>query len=366
MNPKIEILTDWTLERLIREFESGKIKIPLFQRDYIWDRNKVVKLLNSIYSQYPIGSLFFWDAPAGYEQFIRETSLISTARARNRKNFYFILDGQQRVISLYASLSGKKINRVDYKRIAFHLKRQEFYIPRRKKEKFYVPAYLLFDKSTFNEVLEDYKRYDENKGTDFSVRWQECHEIFMNYPMSIVKSNNVELDHVVEIFERINQGGNRLTLFDLVHATVLSEDFDLKERIQQLNKEPSVAKYGGLSQRVVVQSLAVNAFKNSSNSYQLKLTSGICLDIWDKVVDALKSSLDFLADIGIQTDMLQYQSMVPVLQYYFFINQIQRVLPGHKKSLEDWFWDAKFSDRYAPASASKIKEDLDMIEKMSE
>ena len=59
MEPKLEIINNWDLKKLISELEKGEIKIPRFQRDYIWERSKVVSLLNSIYSQYPIGSFFF-------------------------------------------------------------------------------------------------------------------------------------------------------------------------------------------------------------------------------------------------------------------------------------------------------------------
>jgi len=55
MKQKLEIINNWNLKKLIAELEIGQIKIPRFQRGYIWERTKIIKLLNSIGLQYPIG-----------------------------------------------------------------------------------------------------------------------------------------------------------------------------------------------------------------------------------------------------------------------------------------------------------------------
>src|SRR3989344_2150035 len=49
-------------ETLLSEFKEQKIKIPEFQRDFVWDKNRIRKLLNSIYHQYPIGSFILWES----------------------------------------------------------------------------------------------------------------------------------------------------------------------------------------------------------------------------------------------------------------------------------------------------------------
>jgi len=60
---KIKIKSDYKLADIIREIEKGVLRIPQFQREFVWDKPKVMKLLESIYLEYPIGSFFFWDAP---------------------------------------------------------------------------------------------------------------------------------------------------------------------------------------------------------------------------------------------------------------------------------------------------------------
>lgn len=59
MSQKIEITNNWNIQRVFNELENGNIKIPRFQRGYVWERSKIVKLLNSIYKEHPIGSFLY-------------------------------------------------------------------------------------------------------------------------------------------------------------------------------------------------------------------------------------------------------------------------------------------------------------------
>ena len=69
MGQKIEITNNWTIQKVFNELENGNMKIPRFQRGYVWERSKIVKLLNSIYREHPIGSIFIWEASSGYADF---------------------------------------------------------------------------------------------------------------------------------------------------------------------------------------------------------------------------------------------------------------------------------------------------------
>jgi len=53
-----------SIDDLLRDAKSGKIKIPIFQREFKWDANDRIKLLDSVYRGYPIGSLLFWEKKA--------------------------------------------------------------------------------------------------------------------------------------------------------------------------------------------------------------------------------------------------------------------------------------------------------------
>ena len=356
MEQKISIISDWTLQRLLTELQLGNIKIPRFQRDYIWEKSKVVKLLNSIYNQYPIGSLFFWKAPAKYAFFIRPFDIDGINDSATDGDFQFILDGQQRIMSLFVALMGKTMGDCDYSTICFNTDRCEFVIPRSQREKNNVPVWRVIDDKAFEETVAELESGSKSRKAVQNLR--HCREVFLNYPMSIVLTTNTEIDDVVEIFERINQGGKHLTIFDLIHATTWSEKFDLKQNIDDFNSAQRIKQFGRLSEKVFSLSLTINAFGDARSLYQLKLTPEICTKIWPRTKAALVSALDFLKQMRLSGDLTMYHNLLPTLQYYFFVSESKTIDQSHQKTLEKWFWDAKFSKRYSASAATRLKEDI--------
>ncbi len=361
MIQKLEIINNWNLKKLLTELESGHIKIPKFQRDYIWEKTKVVKLLNSIYHQYPIGSFFFWIAPEHYASFIRENNDLNITPAEQNGTFQFILDGQQRLISLYVSLRGLTMAGTDYGTVCFNPQKKEFRIPRSQREKFNIPAWKLFDNKAYGEIYSELVTASSSRSNATAEAWRECQEVFANYPVSIVKTMNEELDDVVEIFERINEGGKHLTVFDLIHATTWSEHFDFKERISEFNTRERIRQFGVFSTKVFTLSLTLNVFDDARTMYQLRLSPAQCENIWPKTKSALSYTLNFFKQMRLSGDLTAYHNFIPLIQYYFFKSGYKEVHENHQKAMEKWFWDAKFSKRYASSIYTRMKEDAQWI-----
>lgn len=361
MSRKIRIINNWNIKDIFDELEKGNLKIPRFQRGYVWERPKIVKLLNSIYEQYPIGSFFIWDTSSEYAHFCREITELDFPLEPEANKYSFILDGQQRITSLYVTLKGKKLNGTDFSSICFNLEKKEFQIPRLKNEKHNIPAWKLFDTRAYGDVYAEYNTIDRQKADV----WRNCQEIFESYPTSIIKTLNMDLDQVVTIFERINQGGKRLSLFDLVHASSWSTEFDLRDKIKEFNNEPNVKLFGGIENEVFIQSLALNAFNDCRNRNQLNLTAEKCLELWDKTTESLRLSIDFVRTFGVSfVDFIPYNSFFPIIQYYFFKSGRNNILNEHKKYIENWFWTSTFSQRFSSSSLTKMKDDVEWISKL--
>jgi len=87
-------MTEYKIPDLVSMFESGEIVIPEFQREFVWSNNQVRDLAESIYREYPIGVLTFYKVPQ------------SLRRSIERERFW-VLDGQQRLLSLVIIMKGK-------------------------------------------------------------------------------------------------------------------------------------------------------------------------------------------------------------------------------------------------------------------
>lgn len=359
----IEIINNWNLNLVFQELERGNMRIPRFQRSYVWERAKIVKLLNSIYHEFPIGSFFLWETDTEMEGFCRDITEFGFPAKPAANTFTFILDGQQRITSLYVALKGKKLGNIDYGCICFNLDKKVFKIPTLKSEPNNIPAWKLFNSQEFHKILFEYSR---KENTEWAQTLMECNETLNNYPVSIIKSKDMGLEDVVTIFERINQGGKRLSLFDLVHASVWSKDFDLRDRIAEFNASKAMSIWGRVDNEVFTQALALNISKDCVKTHQLSLKNEECKAAWQRTTDCISLAIDFLKNqLGVQgVEIIPYQNIIPVVQYYFYQTGSSTVLPEHKQAIIDWFWTLTFSNRYSSSTLTKMNNDARWIEEL--
>jgi uncharacterized protein with ParB-like and HNH nuclease domain len=93
---------------LISEIETGQVKIPQFQRKFVWDIKSSAKLLDSIIKAYPIGTFIYWRTNERLRA-VRNLGNIELPEPKDGEYVNYVLDGQQRLTSLFATLKGLKI-----------------------------------------------------------------------------------------------------------------------------------------------------------------------------------------------------------------------------------------------------------------
>ena len=99
-----------TFNTILSDIEKGQIKIPQFQREFVWELKKCASLMDSIVKGYPIGTLIFWKTKDRL-RFIRNIGGCALPEPQEGDFVEFVLDGQQRLTALFASLKGLKIQR---------------------------------------------------------------------------------------------------------------------------------------------------------------------------------------------------------------------------------------------------------------
>lgn len=174
-------------DQLMLNIRDGKIRIPDFQRDFVWEQDQIISLLDSIYNHYPIGSLLFWETDEQIQSYRRvgEVELLQD----NERSVQYVLDGQQRVTSLFASLkqasidhlvNGKKVKKsiqiyfdLDENRFVPNpFERKEFQAPKKRESLRSIPDsddYIDFLKQLLSLIEK------ENLGRDRIMSWLESH-----------------------------------------------------------------------------------------------------------------------------------------------------------------------------------------------
>ena len=111
-------------DALFSDIDTGRTKIPMFQRDFVWDKEQTAKLIDSIIKGFPIGTFILWKTREELRS-VRNIGNINLPAIPKGDAALYILDGQQRITSLYAVRKGvcltKEGEEIDYSQISINL-----------------------------------------------------------------------------------------------------------------------------------------------------------------------------------------------------------------------------------------------------
>ncbi|MBZ5644655.1 MAG: DUF262 domain-containing protein [Acidobacteriia bacterium] len=360
---------------LMNDIENGRVRLPPFQREFVWSPTKVIDLMDSLYKGFPIGSFFYWKADRKYVTLFRDIKSLSLPSPALDQELFFILDGQQRLTSIWATFKGSVINDENYARICLDLDAGADYEKGDPEARRQIKVFkeTEADNITFislHDILSD------NVGTYDAIRdplplekkqtLSKARDRFRNYPFSVVKVFNLELEDAVEVFQRINQGGKRLTRFELVAANCWSESFDLAKAVKEFNERVKQRTDFGMVEPITfVQAMSLVEFGQCKTEHELKLRSKKVEELWPRISKAIGDAIDWMRDnYGvIRGDMIPYYAMLAVLASYFSEHGTNVPLE-HKTWIDRWFWRSAFSERYAKAQTSQMANDTKAIREL--
>ncbi len=248
---------------LISEIQRGIIKIPKFQRDFVWSIDKTAKLLDSILKGYPIGTFILWQTDERINDIKNIGDLVIPSTPDGMKVQY-VLDGQQRITSLYAAYLGAKIRKkgekkvTDYNDIVVNLdsdinENDEQVITSGPIGENYLP---LSDVLNFMDRMTDIQDRFNNE------QFKQIHaysRAFDTYDFSTVLLRKEDIESAIEVFTRINTGGQTLTLFEIMSAKTYDENqqFDMQTKWMRFIKELKDIKYESISSTVILSLLSL-------------------------------------------------------------------------------------------------------------
>lgn len=202
------------LPKLLALIENGEIRIPSFQRDFLWPKPKIVDLLNSILQGYPIGSLLLLHTSSKS----LSANLSTTPFPKSKVNYpaYFIIDGVQRLSTLYGTLVASIEQNADNKfKVLLDLQDMKFKHASKKKIEFWeVSSFTLYSKhDQYFEVQE--RLVGERK---LLKNYMSAFQIFQDFKIPVVTIEDRSLEEIIDIFIKINNQGVKLSKADKERA----------------------------------------------------------------------------------------------------------------------------------------------------
>ena len=360
---------------LISEIQKGQIKVPKFQRNFVWSLEKTAQLLDSILKGYPIGTFILWETNERLND-IKNIGNLELPEIPDGVKVQYVLDGQQRITSLYAAYLGAQIQKEGEKKITNYAdiyvdldgditNNDDQIVTSEKPEGSFITLHEILN---FNENLLSIK---ENYTDDEFKKIHEYSQTFSTYDFSTIVLRKEDIDSAIEVFTRINTGGQTLTLFEIMSAKTYDEelDFDMEDRYQKLLEELSERKYNTISSTVIlnVLSLILSKNKECKRKVILQLDKQEIINVWDGVISALKDSIDYFRSVYRipVSAILPYDSLLVPYAYFFYI-QKEKPKGDQVKLLEEFFWRMSLSFRYSSSTESKLGQDIRRIDEILE
>ena len=332
------------LPTIFRRIESGEIRVPAFQRSFVWTEAQVLSLLESVYKGYPIGSLLFWKVET-QQLSIEKDSSIPFPEVEEKYPISFVLDGMQRLATLYGSFHKVSSDNSGIFKVGFDLRNENFVNLQDKPDPgVYMELSSLFSPKVF---LEEQRKLFELPDSDILIeRSIKLHSRFQEYLIPTVTISERRVSEVVEIFERINSTGTILSAVDFIRALTWSSEFDLTKELSKLQMRLENKGFSFPSE-TLVKTMAIILERNPEPNDMLKLREYKSDQLHGAIVkteDVLNNVIDFLKNRFriLSYDFVPYEGQILVLAKLFSLSS----QPSDKQLdiASRWFWSISLSE----------------------
>lgn len=321
----------YSIPALVRLSGEGSIRVPTFQRSFVWDAANVRSLFDSLFRGFPVGTLLLWrqKGPAG------PISLGPIELNVDEKpDALWVVDGQQRITSLFGSLSPDQRGVDERFEIYFDLATGRFINPRRG----VVPARALPVREALEtrNLLNWLRQHGDDLETEDFDLADRLGGVLRDYkiPAYVVAGNNQGV--LREVFDRVNSAGRPIKRAQVFHALFASETepgspATVVEELRGL-------RFGLIDQNRIVQSLlAIRGGDVQRDIHEEFGPSEDPADWYDQTEQALARTIEFLRREGVQHLLLVPNTLpLPVLAAFFFIHPDPA--PWTLRLLSRWLW----------------------------
>jgi len=362
-DPKPEIQR---LEELAIQVRDGEIKLPMFQRPFVWKPTDMLNLLDSIYKGYPIGSLLLWNSSQrlSSERHIQGLSV-------NKENSLFfptnyLLDGQQRLTTLCGALFWEGNDQSSIWNIHFDLITETFFYPKNEIQLHHFPLNKLIKTSDFIKQCMKFEHHSK-KEVYYAVA-ERLLKSLKDYKIAVVKIGDMTIEEVAPIFERINSTGRKLTMVDLMMAATWSNGFDLNAEIRVIKEIANDVGFFEISDQIILRSISAAADLGINKEDIQKLRTkkpNELKNACEQTRVAIKAAIEFIkSELNIHDfSYIPYAFQLTYLTEFFRLNPSPS---GDKKDhLKKWFWFTSATRYFGTSNTGQVSKDITLIRNYS-
>jgi hypothetical protein len=354
------IATDVQLiSALIAGIEKGEIKVPKFQRAFVWKDDQALNLLDSIANNYPVGSLLLWRT---HDKLLAERNIgeFSLPATDDMDPTDYVLDGQQRLTVIYSCLRAKETD--GGFSVVYDLDSQKFMRTPESTRITHFPLRRMFNTTqllNFRAAIQT-----EANGSTYQQRLDELIGGFNDYRLPVVTLKDLTVEEVCPIFERINSSGTKLSTYDLMVAATWGKTFDLNDEVDEIREALEPKGFGDIDRETVLKCMSavqLGTIKEQSLMTLRSLGATEMRALIGTTKEALLRTVDLLStEFNIYSwDFLSYEALAVILCFVYA--KIPHLSPDQVRRARQWFWRASFAERYKVGGEGFVSNDIKIV-----
>ncbi len=356
------------ISTILDRIDNGSITLPVFQRGYVWARKQVSEFFNSLYRDYPVGSLLIWETSSPDVRTRGETSAPATHRQ-------ILLDGQQRITSLYGVIRGREPaffngNAHAFQNLRFNLEDEvfEFFQPvKMQNNPLWIDVTELYSKGTLGvEPIIEKLQANGIDTSNYLGRLMKLLNITeRDMHIDSVTSEDKTIEEVVNIFDRVNSGGTKLTQGDLALAKICSEWAEARETMQaQLLKWRKIGYDFSLDWLLRITNVIISG--RGLFTHMHKATTSQVQDGLQRAEKYIDQALTMISNrLGLDHNQVLFAKQAFPIIIAFLDKEDGNISPEQRDKLLHWYAHAGMWGRYSGTSGSTMETDLMVLQNTS-
>ncbi len=354
-----------TLTELMSQIRRNEILLPEFQRGYVWNSDQVRGLMQSLYRKHPTGHLLLWKT--------YKPSPVRGGEVTSDGHSLLLLDGQQRLTSLYVIFEGKAPPFYEgealFPNIYFNVQTEEFRFWQKtimEQNPAWVAVHDFFRKG-LDSILEGLDDLPEETGDTYRKNLKRLSKLNQireyTYTVDQLSGDEFTVDEVVEIFNRVNKAGTPLTKADLALAHICSIWPEAREELRRFAR--AMAEHGfRVDMNFLVRCIAaVAAGSVLLEGAFYRVGAEALQKSWKQVESAFEHLVNVLRHEAFIDDLDTLPSDYVLVPMIVYLALRDSVFPSDaiKRRFVRWMHLAGLWSRYSGATETKLQQDVALV-----